>query len=73
MMFKDDRVIDQMLSSGRVPPPSQVERGDPQAGAVGAAEGAERGGRVHGCGGSFCEGRAHGRGLPAATGISTSH
>lgn len=30
----------------------QVERGDPQAGAVGAAEGAERGGRVHGSGGA---------------------
>lgn len=47
----------------------QVERGDPPAGALGAGDGAERGRRVHSCGGLTCEKRAHRRSLPAATGI----
>lgn len=46
----------------------QVERGDPPAGAVGAAEGAERGGRVHGGGGAPRQRRAYGRRLPATAG-----
>lgn len=50
----------------------QVERGDPQAGAVGAAEGAERGGRVHCGGGAPRQRRAYRRCLPAAAGMGAA-
>lgn len=46
----------------------QVERGDPQAGAVGAGDGAERGRGLCSRRGGPRKGRADRRGVPAATG-----
>lgn len=48
---------------------AQVERGDPTPGALGSADGAERGGRVHSRRGASCQRRSHRRSLPAQTGV----